>query len=384
MFGFKRVVIADYERALLWKNQQLTRVLNPGVYKYFDPLNQVSISKHDITEPELNYVRAEYLAKAKSTLLESYFDIVEMGDTEVGLVYKDNKLSNVLAPGERKLYWRGLTEVTVEKLDISDNYQVPDAVLKRVTRPREAGLLQAFQTALYVLEVPDTAVGMLSINGKFAQMLAPGVYGYWTFNRRIVVDIVDMRLQTIEVTGQEILSKDKVSLRANLSATYLVVDAAKLRAQIAKADEFLYRELQFGLRQVLGTRTLEEILSDKGDLDGAIGTYIKSKVSDYGLKVIGVGVKDIILPGEMKSILNQVVEAEKAAQANVIKRREETSATRSLLNTAKLMDEHPTLMRLKELEALEKVTDKIDRLTVFGGLDGVLKDTVRIAVDGTA
>ena len=80
----------------------------------------------------------------------------------------------------------------------------------------------------------------------------------------------------------------------------------------------------------------------------------------------------------MKTILNQVFEAEKAAQANVIKRREETSATRSLLNTAKLMDEHPTLMRLKELEALEKITDKIDRLTVFGGLDGVLNDTVLI------
>lgn len=383
MFGFKRVTIADYERALLWKNQQLTRVLNPGVYKYFDPLGLVTISKHDITEPELNYVRADFLAKAKSAVLEPYFNIVEIGDTEVGLVYKDKKLSGVLAPGERKLYWCGLTEVTVEKLDINDNYRVPETVLKRVTRPREAGLLEAFQTAMYVLEVPDTAVGMLSVNGKFVQMLSPGVYGYWTFNRRIAVDIVDMRLQTMEVSGQEILSKDKVSLRANLSATYQVVDAAKLRAQIAKPDEFLYRELQFGLRQVLGTRSLEEILSDKGDLDGAIGTYIKSKVSDFGLKVIGVGVKDIILPGDMKLILNQVVEAEKAAQANVIKRREETSATRSLLNTAKLMDEHPTLMRLKELEALEKVTDKIDRLTVFGGLDGVLKDTVRIAVDGS-
>lgn len=239
-------------------------------------------------------------------------------------------------------------------------------------------MLEAFQTAMYVLEVPDTAVGMLSVNGRFEKMLTPGVYGYWTFNRRIAVDIIDMRLQTIEVTGQEILSKDKVSLRANLSATYQVEDAEKLRAKIAKPDEYLYREMQFGLRQVLGTRTLEEILSDKGDLDGAIATYVKNKVGEYGLKVTSVGVKDIILPGDMKSILNQVVETEKAAQANVIKRREETSATRSLLNTAKLMDEHPTLMRLKELEALEKVTDKIDRLTVFGGLDGVLKDTVRI------
>lgn len=162
MIGFKRVVIADYERALLWKNQQLTRVLNPGVYNYFDPQDRLTIYKLDITEPELNYTHADYLAKAKSKLLEANFDIVEIGDTEVGLVYKDQKLNGVLAPGERKLYWRGLTKVAVEKLDISDNYHLPDAVLKRVTRPREAGLLQAFQTAMYVIEVPNTAQGMLN------------------------------------------------------------------------------------------------------------------------------------------------------------------------------------------------------------------------------
>src|SRR4029079_6985857 len=93
-----------------------------------------------------------------------------------------------------------------------------------------------------------------------------------------------------------------------------------------------------------------------------------------------VGIKDVILPGEMKEILNRVVEAEKVAQANLIKRRAETAATRSLLNTARLMDENPTLLRLKELETLEKVTEKVDKLTVFGGLDGVLKDVVRIQV----
>jgi regulator of protease activity HflC (stomatin/prohibitin superfamily) len=92
-----------------------------------------------------------------------------------------------------------------------------------------------------------------------------------------------------------------------------------------------------------------------------------------------VGIKDLILPGEMKEILNQVVQAEKAAQANVIRRREETSATRSLLNTAKLMEGSPVLLRLKELETLEKVTEKIDKLTVFGGLEGVLQGLVRIA-----
>jgi len=80
----------------------------------------------------------------------------------------------------------------------------------------------------------------------------------------------------------------------------------------------------------------------------------------------------------MKEILNRVVEAEKAAQANIIKRREETAATRSLLNTARLMDESPTLLRLKELEMLEKVTAKVGNLNIYNGLEGMMNEVVRI------
>jgi len=83
----------------------------------------------------------------------------------------------------------------------------------------------------------------------------------------------------------------------------------------------------------------------------------------------------------MKVLLNQVVEAEKQAQANLIRRREETAATRSLHNTAKMLERSPTLLRLKELEALENVTERIDKLTVFGGLDGVLHQLVKLKED---
>jgi regulator of protease activity HflC (stomatin/prohibitin superfamily) len=120
------------------------------------------------------------------------------------------------------------------------------------------------------------------------------------------------------------------------------------------------------------------LLGDKASLDADIFAYARTRVTEYGIEMLGVGVKDVILPGEMKEILNGVVQAEKLAQANVIRRREEANATRSLLNTAKLIEDNPTLLRLKELEALEKVTEKIDKLTVFGGLDGVMKDLVKL------
>jgi regulator of protease activity HflC (stomatin/prohibitin superfamily) len=189
-------------------------------------------------------------------------------------------------------------------------------------------------------------------------------------------------VQAMEVAGQEILTRDKVSLRVNLTALWQVLDVVKARGALSNFVEFVYKELQFALREAVGTRTLDELLGDKGVLDRDIGAAVRAKVGEHGLAVHSVGVKDVILPGEMKTILNQVVEAEKVAQANLIKRREETAATRSLLNTARMMDENPTLLRLKELETLEKVTEKIDKLTVFGGLDGVLKDVVRIKQAG--
>jgi regulator of protease activity HflC (stomatin/prohibitin superfamily) len=91
-----------------------------------------------------------------------------------------------------------------------------------------------------------------------------------------------------------------------------------------------------------------------------------------------VGVKDIILPGEIKAILSKVVEAEKAAQANVVRRREETAATRSMLNTARVMEDNPVALRLKELEVLERIAEKIEHINVNGGLDSILTELIRI------
>jgi regulator of protease activity HflC (stomatin/prohibitin superfamily) len=154
-----------------------------------------------------------------------------------------------------------------------------------------------------------------------------------------------------------------------------VTDAVKARKGVSNAAEYVYKELQLALREAVGSRTLDELLTDKGAIDrevAASAAKLEARVS----AVRSVGVKDVILPGEMKTILNQVVEAEKVAQANLIRRREETARPRSLLNTARLMEENPTLLRLKELETLEKVTEKVVQLTVYDGLEGVLKNMV--------
>ena len=173
------------------------------------------------------------------------------------------------------------------------------------------------------------------------------MYAFWKFGRNVAVELVDLRLHVMEVTGGEILAKDKVNLRLNLAATWRYTDVLKAHAQLAKPAEQMYRELQFGLRAAVGTRTLDELLENKTVIDEVVSAHVRAKLSTFGLELDGVGVKDIVLPGEMKTILAQVVEAEKAAQANVIRRREETAATRSLLNTAKVMEDNPVALRLK-------------------------------------
>ncbi|MEO8702377.1 MAG: slipin family protein, partial [Kofleriaceae bacterium] len=83
------------------------------------------------------------------------------------------------------------------------------------------------------------------------------------------------------------------------------------------------------------------------------------------------GVKDVILPGEMKVLLNKVIEAEKAAAANVIMRREDAAATRNMANTAKVIAENPVLMRLKELETMKDIAGQIDEIKLVMGAEGM-------------
>ena len=370
MWMLKRIKVAVYERALVYRDRDLERVLGPG--KYWLVGRNVGVQTYDVSKPELELARVEVLLAESRALLEPYVQIVELGDREVGLVYKNERLSGVLAPGTRQLFWRGAVTVRVEVRDIANEYTLDANTARVLTRTKGiAGVADAVST----VEVPDTSVGLLIADGELRGVLEPGLSAYWKYQRALRVELTDLRLQAMEVSGQEILTRDKVSLRVNLTAMWQVTDAVQARATVSNLPDYVYKELQFALREAVGTRTLDELLGEKGALDRTVAASVV-KLEARGLAVRSVGVKDVILPGEMKTILNQVVEAEKVAQANLIRRREETAATRSLLNTARLMEENPTLLRLKELETLEKVTEKIGSLTVYDGLEGVLKNMV--------
>ncbi|MCD9033089.1 slipin family protein [Luteimonas sp. Y-2-2-4F] len=372
MFWTKRVVIGDGERGLVYRNRRFERVLEAGVHRWFDPFGRIEVRSFDIATPEYAGPDVDALVARLGDALAGTFVLADIGVDEVGLVSKNGKLEDVLAPGTRRLYWKGLVEVQVRTVPLGGTLEVEAAVSRRL---RQLGTLSRVAV---VADVPAEHACLVFVDGELRRTLAPGSHAFWNFRKNVVVDIVDLRVQAVEVSGQELLTRDKVSLRVNLAASTRVIDAVATRTRVARIGDHVYRELQYGLRRAVSAKSLDELLGDKASLDADIFAYVRGQMTGLGVEVLGVGVKDVILPGEMKEILNGVVQAEKTAQANVIRRREEANATRSLLNTARLIEESPVLMRLKELEALEKVTERIDKLTVFGGLDGVLKQLVTL------
>ena len=123
---------------------------------------------------------------------------------------------------------------------------------------------------------------------------------------------------------------------------------------------------QLVLREYIGTLALDELLDKKESISAYILDAVKADAETLGVELNGFGIRDIILPGDVKDIMSKVLVAEKTAQANSIMRREETASTRSLLNTAKLMEDNAMLWKLKEMEYVEKIADKIGEITVNG------------------
>ncbi len=234
--------------------------------------------------------------------------------------------------------------------------------------------------------VENHEAGLLTIEGRLVARLPPGRHAYWTVNRKVEVKRIDLRPQAVEITAQEMLTKDRIALRVTLTAFRRIADPERAVAATNDVDAWLYRLIQFAIREAVAGRTLDEVLSARGALDAELRDFVRARLGETGIEVMDLGVKDVILPGEIRELVNKVVEAERTAKANLIRRQEETAATRSLLNTARLMEDNPLLLRLKELESLEKLVEKVGRIDLHAGegqgFDALLDRLIRLKAPG--
>lgn len=343
-----------FEKGLVIKNGELINVLNKGSH-YFGIFNDAKVTIVKMNSILIPIIPKEVMRMNKSFVKET--EEITVSDSELALVFDGKKLKTVLKKGDYFI-WKD-ANFTYKLLDVNSIYVTDEEILKLSKSPELESDIRQFI-------VTQNEVGLLYLNGKLEKVLDPGLHTFWKNNHTIELQLLDLRKLPLEILGQEILTKDKIALRINFSLTYQLIDPMKVASIYKDIERQLYIQAQLVLREFVGSITLDDLLEKRKEISSEVQQELSDLFDKMGVELINSGIKDIILPGDIREILNQVLVAEKKAQANVIMRREETASTRSLLNTAKLMEENAMLTKLKELEYVERIAEKFNELNING------------------
>ena len=364
-----KIIIKDNERAFLFKNGIFKKMLQPGKNKlstFFDETVVKVIAEGKVDFPDVNLTTLR-----KDPEVAKNIAVIDVPDEKLAVHFIDGRIAGVLKPGIYA-FWDIFNKNTFEMIDISVPESANDLPVLYMNHLPVSHLLK--------INVNDGEAGLLFYNGVFQRVLASGQHYFWQHNTKIYAQIVDIRIQQLDVTGQEILTADKVSIRINFVCSFQILDPISVATKLSNYREQLHVMVQLALREFVGKYRFDDLLRQKDSIGGFVLEKLKERESDFYITFSDAGIKDIVLPGEIRDIMNKVLIAEKSAQANVITRREETAATKSLLDTAKMMDENTTLFKLKELEYLERICETIGNISVDGG--GGILTALRELVSG--
>lgn len=353
----KKVIINEKQKGFVFKNGKYVKTVGAGKY-YIYGGKEIEISDHgNIIKP----TRCTLDTLLEDKELASMVSVVEVNDQQIALHFVNGRFSNAISVQGKFAYWIGK--------DVHE-YKIIDISTPEVDEGFPVYLFEKMASSLYIkVEVAEFQKARLYLDSKLVRILEPGTYYFWNTNVRVDVDYVDTRLTKMDITGQEIMTQDKVSIRINFVCNYRVTDYVKILTEIDDYVEQMHIAAQLALRDYVGKYKLDEILENKDEMSAYVFERLKQKEKNLFVEIKDAGVKDIILPGEIRDIMNTVLVAEKKAQANVITRREEVASTRSLLNTAKLMEENQTLYKLKELEYIERICENVGNINLNGNAD---------------
>lgn len=251
--------------------------------------------------------------------------------------------------------------------------------------------------------IKDTHRGLWYEDGVLKRVLEAGRYEiprprtWWGGRRpRVEIVVVDVRQRELTIKGQEILTADKVAIRVSIIVQFRVTDARAAIHEVGSYEERLYSDVQLAARRSLASMSLEEILTNRNRLSEDILRDVKETASTYGVGMQRADVKDLVFPGNLQEIMNKVLAAERLSQASLVDARTKAQAAqidaqakaelrkleaeadahavrlaaqaaaeaerikseaagealRKSKDAGLLYEEHPSLLRLRELEAM--------------------------------
>lgn len=342
------------ERAVLCRDGLPAVALGPGVHR----LRGID------AQPQYRFDTSALLfsapAAVRAALPADWFAEVEIQPGSHGVLFCDGSPAHRLRPGVHR-YWT---------LDPSVRVDVFPVEKPPPSDPRVQRLFNSEE--LVRVLIGQHQRGLKFVAGRMEAVLEPGRHVFWsTPGEPVQVNLIDMRQQLLQISGQELMTRDKVTLRLSLTVAWSPLDPATHARVVTDPKAALHSLAQLALRDHVAGVTLDELLEGREALTAYLEGRVVPEAEQIGVRVSRIGLKDVILPGDMKSLLNKVIEAEKQAAASTILRREQAAHTRGQANAAQLMAERPMLLRLKELEALEAIAGHIGELKVVVGAEGL-------------
>ncbi|MBD5461381.1 MAG: slipin family protein [Lachnospiraceae bacterium] len=367
-----KYMIKDNQAGFVLKHGVFQKMIQAGNYRYSKTLGY-TVETEEMSG-ELTYTGVPYQILVKDRAFQEAVLHVEIPDGQAGFIYINGKLS-CFAGRKEYTFWNVFDRYEVKTVSMEQAEMGPE-----VSRQMLALLPKSFYTEV---QVGEGETGLVYYDNVLQKQLSRGVYRFWNYAQNVTYVVLDMRQKQIDIVGQEILTRDKIGIRMNVACLYKIRDAVEFAATVSDIKGQLYSAVQLAIREIVGNYKLDEILEAKEQISGEIYQTLKEREGMFCVNFLTAGIKDIILPGEIREIMNSVLVAEKTAQANVISRREEVASTRSLLNTAKLMEENQTLYKLKELEYLERICEKVGEISV-GGSAGIVEQLGKMIGTGRA
>ncbi len=216
---------------------------------------------------------------------------------------------------------------------------------------------------LSIKQINEYERGIKFTLGKYSKMLNPG----WNIILPIFQSYskVDIRTKAVDVPEQEAISKDNVSVKINAVIYYKIFDASKAILQVENYDYAVEQLAQTTMRNIVGSVSLDELLSEREKVSEKICAIIDKASDDWGIKVENVELKDVSLPIEMKRVIARVAEAEREKQAVITKASGEVEAAKNLAQASEIMQQSPGALHLRTLSTISDISSDQSNTIIF-------------------
>ena len=225
------------------------------------------------------------------------------------------------------------------------------------------GIVIVWILLISIKQIDEYQRGILFSFGKFSRILKPGWHIVLPIINRVVK--VDIRTKTVDVPEQEAITRDNVSIRINAVLYYKIFDASKAVISVENYNYAVSQLAQTTMRNVVGSVTLDELLSERDKLSTQICQIVDEATDPWGIKVENVELKDIALPEELKRVISRVAEAEREKQAVITKSQGEVEASENLARAAEIMGNTPGALHLRTLATLNDLSSDQSNTVIF-------------------